>query len=126
MWSPIVRNQGRREMPLSVRRSRPSTRGCLRKIGSRYDGGTATPIPVQERMRKDGENDFLTSRKAGYRILTALSPTFTVAIPVDLRNALRNFPWRRNQSVSERQNRLERQMIRGAPMVTRDARSRAA
>ena len=112
-------------MPLSIRRSRPSTRGYLRKTGSRYDGGTATPIPVQERMRKDGENNFLTSLKAGYRIFTVQSPTFTVAIPVDLRNALRNFPWRRNQSVSERQNRVERQMMTGAPMVTMDARSRA-
>ena len=74
-------------MPLSIRRSRPSTRGCLRKIGSRYDGGTTTPIPVQERMRKDGENNFLTSLQAGYRIFTAQSPTFTVAIPKDLRNA---------------------------------------
>ena len=38
-------------------RSRPSRRGYLRSIGSRYDGGTATPIPVQERKRKYGEND---------------------------------------------------------------------
>jgi hypothetical protein len=112
-------------MLLSIRRSRPSRRGYLRKIGSRYDGGTATPSPVQERMRKDGENNFLTSLKAGYRIFTAQSPTFTVATPVDLRNALRNFPWRRNQSVSERQKRVERQMMTGAPMITMDARSRA-
>jgi hypothetical protein len=53
------------------------------------------------------------------------SPAFTVAIPKDLRNALRNLPWRRNQSVSERQNRVERQTITGAPKVTIDAKSRA-
>ena len=43
----------------------PNTRGNLRETGSKNDGGIATPIPVQERMRKDGENDFLTFPKAG-------------------------------------------------------------
>ena len=53
------------------------------------------------------------------------SPIFTLAIPEDLRNALRNFPWSRNQNVSEKQNRLERQMMTGAPVVTKEANSRA-
>ena len=52
-------------MRLSTQWSRSSSRGCLRIIGSRYDGGTATPMPVQERSRNQGENDRLTSRKVG-------------------------------------------------------------
>jgi hypothetical protein len=53
------------------------------------------------------------------------SPTFAFAIPEVLRNALRNSPWRRNQIISARQNRVERQMRTGARIVTRAARSRA-
>jgi hypothetical protein len=52
-------------MPLSIRLSNRSTLGYLRKTGSRYDGGTAMPIPVHDRMMKDGENNFLTSLKPG-------------------------------------------------------------
>ena len=46
-------------MTLSIARSRLSRRGYLRTIGSRYEGGTATPIPVHERMRKYGANILL-------------------------------------------------------------------
>ncbi len=52
-------------MCLSIELSTPSRRGYLRIIGSKYDGGTTTPMPVQDRSRNQGENDRLTSRKVG-------------------------------------------------------------
>src|ERR1700743_2674465 len=112
-------------MLLSMRRNMPSTRGCLRESGSRNDGGNTTPIPLQERIANDGENDCLTFLRAGYCIFTTLSPAFTIAIAEDRRNALRTSPRLRNQSVSERQNRVERQTISGAPRLIMHARSRA-
>src|ERR1700722_5688722 len=125
MWSPIVRSQGKREIRSSIRRSRLSTVGYLRAHGSRYDGGTAMPIPVQERKRKYGANILLIARRVGYCTFTLKPSTFAVAIPEDLRNALRNWPWKANQIISARQKRVEKQSRMGAPCSTRAARSRA-
>ena len=66
---------------------------------------------MHERRRKYGANIFFIARKVGYCTFTLKLPTFAVAIPEDLRNALRNSPWRVNHIISaKRQNRVERQI----------------
>jgi hypothetical protein len=61
----MVRNQGQAEMRLSIERSRRKHPRAFADHGSRYDGGTATPIPVQERREKYGENILFTARRVG-------------------------------------------------------------